>query len=134
MRQADRLPEYDSLEDVIAEAAARNPRPSQELQRRRAEHTVKQLPNGKLTPMYDLNAPRCWEAQDLWPLLDRITCPTLLVRGEESPVLRREVAQQMIEALPNAEFVEIEGAGHSIGLDNPEDFDAAVRRFLGQLS
>lgn len=134
MRKAERLPEYDSLEEVIAEAAARNPRPSPELQRRRAEHTVKRLPSGKLTPMSDLNAPRCWEALDLWPLLSRIECPTLLVRGEESPVLRPEIATQMLQNLPNAEFVEVKGAGHSIGLDNPKDFDAAVRRFLGELS
>jgi esterase len=130
MREAEGLPEYDSLDELIAEAAARNPRPSPHLQRQRAEHTVKRLPSGRLTPMYDFNAPRCWEAVDLWTRLPRIACPTLLVRGEESPVLRREVATRMLEAIPQCEFVEIKGAGHSIGLDNPADFDAAVRQFL----
>src|SRR5215469_12878676 len=56
MREADAPPEYDTLEDVIAEAAARNPRPSAALQRRRAEHTVKHLPDGRLTVKYDFNA------------------------------------------------------------------------------
>jgi len=130
MREAERLPEYNTLEDVIAEAAARNPRPTAELQRRRAEHTVKQLPNGKLTPKYDFNAPKCWAALDLWPDLAKIACPTLLVRGAESPVLRTEIAARMVDAIPHCQFVEIDGAGHSIGLDNPADFDSAVREFL----
>jgi pimeloyl-ACP methyl ester carboxylesterase len=130
MREADALPEYDTLADVIAEATARNPRPSKDLQRVRAEHTVKQLPSGKLTPKYDFNAPKCWAALDLWPDLASITCPTLLVRGAESPVLRPEMAERMVAAIPNCQFVEIKGAGHSIGLDNPTDFDNAVRTFL----
>jgi pimeloyl-ACP methyl ester carboxylesterase len=130
MRKAEAPPTYDTLEDVIAEANARNPRPAAALQRRRAEHTVKQLPNGRLTVKYDFNAPKCWTALDLWPFLGKITCPTLLVRGAESPVLRPEIAQQMVETIPDCRFVEIKGAGHSIGLDNPTDFDDAVRKFL----
>src|SRR5689334_1959588 len=86
-RNAESLPEYASLDEVIADARRRNPRPDPELQRHRAEHTVRRLPNGRLTPMYDLFAPKCWQAMDLWSYLTRITCPTLLVRGGESPVL-----------------------------------------------
>jgi pimeloyl-ACP methyl ester carboxylesterase len=130
MRTADSLPEYSDLEEVIAEAQARNPRPDPALQRTRAEHSVRRLPNGRLAPLYDLLAPKCWQALDLWSYLPRITCPTLLVRGAESPVLRTEVARQMVEAMPRCAFVEISGAAHSVGLDNPTDFDAAVRSFL----
>lgn len=130
MRDADSLPEYASIEEVIADAHARNPRPDAVLERQRAEHTVRRLPNGRLTPMYDLLAPKCWQALDLWPYLRRITCPTLLVRGAESPVLRSDVAREMVATIPNCTFVEIPGAGHSIGLDNPAAFDAAVREFL----
>jgi pimeloyl-ACP methyl ester carboxylesterase len=129
-RTAVALPEYDSLDAVIAEARARNPRPDPALQRARAEHAVRRLPSGKLTVKYDINAPKCWAALDLWPYLSKITCPTLLVRGAESPVLRTEVAEQMVKAIPNCQFVEIKGASHSIGLDNPTDFDSAVREFL----
>lgn len=130
MRDADSLPEYATIEDVIADAHARNPRPDPVLERQRAEHTVRRLANGRLTPMYDLLAPKCWEALDLWPYLKQITCPTLLVRGAESPVLRPEIARQMVDAMPDCRYVEIDGAGHSIGLDNPRAFDAAVRSFL----
>jgi len=129
-RNAVGLPEYANLDEVIADARARNPRPDPELQRQRAEHTVRRLPNGRLTPRYDLLAPKCWQALDLWSYLPRITCPTLLVRGAESPVLRSEVVPRMVKAMPDCKFVEISRAGHSIGLDNPADFDAALRTFL----
>jgi len=36
----------------------------------------------------------------------------------------------MVAAIPDCRFVEIKGAGHSIGLDNPVDFDSEVREFL----
>ena len=130
MREAERPPEYDTLEDLIAENLARNPRPSPELQRHRAKHTVRPLPDGRLTVKYDFMAPRCWEALDLWPRLGEIRCPTLLVRGAESPVLRPAIVPRMVEAIPDCRFVEIPRAGHSIGLDNPADFDAAVGAFL----
>jgi esterase len=130
MREADALPEYADLDAVLAEFNERNPRPSAELQRRRAENTVKQLPNGRLTVKYDLYAPKCWTAIDLWAHLPKISAPTLIVRGEESPVLRTEIAHKMMDAIPDCKFVEITGAGHSIGLDNPTDFDRAVREFL----
>jgi pimeloyl-ACP methyl ester carboxylesterase len=110
-------------------AKARNPRPDPVLERQRAEHTVRRLANGRLAPMYDLLAPKCW-ALDLWPYLERITCPTLLVRGAGSPVLHPEIARQMVDAMPDCRYVEIDGAGHSIGLDTPRAFDAAVRSFL----
>ena len=56
--------------------------------------------------------------------------PDLIVRGAESPVLRTDVAEAMKAAILDCQFVEIAGAGHSIGLDNPTDFDNAVREFL----
>ncbi|HEY0584287.1 MAG TPA: alpha/beta hydrolase [Chloroflexota bacterium] len=130
MRGAEGLPEYDSMDDVIAEATARDPHPSADAQRARAEHSVRQLASGRLTPKYDLNAARCWDALDLWPDLSSISCPTLLVRGEESTALRPEVAERMMGAIPDCQYAEITGAGDTVGLDNPSDFDAAVRSFL----
>ncbi len=130
LREAERPPEYGSLEEFIAEARARNPRPSEALHRHRAEHSVRRLPDGRLTVKYDFLAPKRWVSLDLWPRLGDIRCPTLLVRGAESAVLRREVADQMVEAIADCRLVEIPGAGHSIGMDNPAAFDAALRKFL----
>jgi pimeloyl-ACP methyl ester carboxylesterase len=70
---------------------------------------------------------------DCWPLLPRVTAPTLVVRGEHSPVLPLDMAARMLETIPNAELVEIPGAYHHLTLDAPEAFGAALERFLASM-
>jgi esterase len=70
---------------------------------------------------------------DLWPLLPRITAPTLIVRGGLSPIMTPEIASRMLGSITNARFVEIPGAYHHLVLDTPEPFNAAVRKFLDEV-
>jgi pimeloyl-ACP methyl ester carboxylesterase len=77
--------------------------------------------------------PACYAARrpvDCWPLLPRITAPTLVVRGERSPILPREMAEQMREAIPRASVLEIPGAYHHLVLDAPVAFSRALDAFL----
>src|SRR5262245_7148513 len=67
---------------------------------------------------------------DVWPLLGQMTAPTLIVRGEHSPILPRAMAQQMIERMPDARLVEIPGAYHHLVLDAPAAFVEALEAFL----
>ena len=67
---------------------------------------------------------------DCWPLLPRITAPTLIVRGEHSPVLPAHMARRMLETLRDAELVEIPGAYHHVTLDAPEALGTALDMFL----
>ena len=67
---------------------------------------------------------------DLWPALDNITCPTLLVRGMETDLLAEETAQQMVATLKQGTLAQIERAGHMVFEDNPADFIAAVHGWL----
>jgi pimeloyl-ACP methyl ester carboxylesterase len=69
---------------------------------------------------------------DGWALLDRITAPTLLVRGERSPILPREMAADMLARLPQARLVEIPGTYHHLVLDAPAAFARALEDFLDQ--
>lgn len=69
---------------------------------------------------------------DGWALLPRITAPTLLVRGEHSPILPREMAAQMLARLPRARLVEIPGTYHHLVLDAPFAFAKELGAFLGQ--
>lgn len=50
---------------------------------------------------------------DLWPIYDRITCPTLVVRGERSDLLATETVQAMSARGPRPEIVEVPGVGHA---------------------
>ena len=67
---------------------------------------------------------------DAWTLVDRITAPTLVVRGELSPNFTREMADKLQAAIPGAKYVEIPGAYHHLTLDNPQAFVQAVDPFL----
>ena len=65
----------------------------------------------------------------LWAAYDRITCPTLLVRGEKSDLLSRETAQEMTRRGPKAKLVEIPDVGHAPTFLH-EDQIAIAREFL----
>jgi pimeloyl-ACP methyl ester carboxylesterase len=67
---------------------------------------------------------------DTSALLAAITVPTLLVWGDGDMRSPLDVAEQFREAIPNADLVVIPGAGHISNMEKPEEFNAAVSRFL----
>jgi pimeloyl-ACP methyl ester carboxylesterase len=127
---------FATLEEAIAYSRANNPRYGDAQLRRRVEHGVRPLPDGGLTWKYDralreaVRLGRWRDPTDLWPLWNAITCPTLLVRGEESDILSTDIAKRMLETQPNAHLVEVSGAGHTVPGDQPEVFLALLLDFL----
>ena len=129
--------EFDSFEDVFNYQNAQNRFASEEVMRRRVFYSTRELPNGKIGWKYDIlireqrrnnTVP---PSEDLWPSLTNITCPTLIVRGVHTDILASDVAERMLETLPDSRMVEIEQAGHMVFEDNPSDFIAAIKEFLG---
>lgn len=59
-----------------------------------------------------------------------VRVPTLLVRGASSEIVTSEAAQEFLDCLPTAEFVEIAGARHMVAGDKNNAFNAAVFDFL----
>lgn len=129
-------PHFDNFEDALAHVQTGNRFASEPVMRRRLTGQTQTLPDGKLGWKFDpeireqrINGTAA-PAVDLWPALERITCPTLVVRGTETDLLPRESAQQMIDTLAQGTLVEIERAGHMVFEDNPSDFIAAVQDWL----
>jgi non-heme chloroperoxidase len=60
----------------------------------------------------------------------RLRVPALLVRGQQSDVISPEHAREFVEAAPDAEFVDVAGAGHMVAGDRNDAFGAAVSDFL----
>ena len=83
------------------------------------EHSIGERPDGRWGFLYDpliaapFKAAFSGEPIDLWPIYERIACPTLVVRGAESDLLKRETWQQMGERGPRAKLAEIPGVGHA---------------------
>jgi len=59
-----------------------------------------------------------------------LAVPTLLVRGAESDVVSLDGVQAFIEAVPHAEFVSVDDAGHMVSGDQNDAFTKAVVEFL----
>ena len=69
---------------------------------------------------------------DAWPLLPRITAPTLILRGEHSPILPVAMARELVGGIARARLVEIAGAYHHLVLDAPQAFASALDTFLSE--
>lgn len=82
------------------------------------------LQNGKLALAYDPAIARNMEIissdVDIWAVYDKITCPTLVLRGATSDILSAEVAEQMTKRGPNAKLVTFNDCGHAPSLMNAD--------------
>ena len=67
--------------------------------------------------------------QALWEIYDAISCPTLLIRGQESTLLSAEIAASMTRRGPQAELAQIAGVGHAPTFLHADQV-AVVRHFL----
>ncbi len=65
----------------------------------------------------------------LWPLYDRIKCPTWVVRGEYSDLLSAATAAEMTRRGPRATRIDVAGVGHAPTFI-PDDQIRCVERFL----
>ena len=97
---------------------------------------LRQRPDGRwiwrMDPAYiqqrvQQGAPR---RPDLWPVLERVPCPTLVVWGADSDVLSEAQARRMVETLPKGQLVAVPGVGHAPTLMEPTVLKA-LEQFLG---
>jgi pimeloyl-ACP methyl ester carboxylesterase len=72
---------------------------------------------------------RVMAAADQRDLLSRVAVPTLLIWGESDARSPLSVARQFEQAIDDATLVVLPGAGHMSNLEQPEQFNTAVREF-----
>jgi pimeloyl-ACP methyl ester carboxylesterase len=126
---------FDHPDEAFAQARAANPRPADDVLRKRSDEGLKQLPDGRWTFKYDPKLRReplqRFDPAVAWATIRNITCPVLLVRGAESDLLSPGLAAATAAAIPDCCVVEIAGSGHPVTLDQPAAFKAAAEAFLG---
>lgn len=69
---------------------------------------------------------------DLWPFIESIKAPTLLLIGEDSNTVTPEARARMEKILPSIESIVVKGTGHMIPQDKPAEFEKLVRGFLNK--
>jgi pimeloyl-ACP methyl ester carboxylesterase len=101
--------------------------------RRMTETSARRLPNGKITTHYDPAMARQFilhaSDYDSWDAYDKLTMPTLVLRGATSDLLSVDAAGEMTQRGPRARVAEIPGCGHAPALNVPAQIEL-VREFL----
>jgi pimeloyl-ACP methyl ester carboxylesterase len=68
---------------------------------------------------------------DFSATLHKMTCPALVVTGENDVIIRVEDSRDMAAAIPGARFVTVPGSGHLSNIENPGEFNRVLLEFLG---
>lgn len=71
---------------------------------------------------------------NLLPVVSRIAVPTLFFHGADDPIVPPAGSIKAFRQMPAAQLVLVAGCGHWAQLEAPEEFRAAVIRFLSTLA
>jgi len=131
-----RAPKFDSYEDAeryIRLVSAPFGALTDAQWRQLTESSLCLTPDGRYGLSYDPGIGETFrrdaEAFDLWPIYDRVRCPTLVVRGAESDLLTVQTLHAMVARGPRPAVVEVPGVGHApMFMDEAQI--ACVRDFL----
>jgi len=66
--------------------------------------------------------------------LQNITVPTLVIVGDQDIATIPEKSERICSQIPQAQFVKIIGAGHSSSIEEPEQVNKAILKFLHSLN
>src|SRR5882757_3382254 len=67
---------------------------------------------------------------DRRPDLPKIKCPTIVVCGRDDAATPLFLAEEMAAAITGSELIVIEGCGHLITMEKPEETNAILRKWL----
>jgi pimeloyl-ACP methyl ester carboxylesterase len=130
----------DQFEQFVNAALRFNPRRDARLLRRSLWNNLHPCPDGRLMWKTDLRRRSERSAvvtAALGTLQERIAnlrCPTLIVRGGDSPILGEEHARRFAEAIPHGRWIAIERASHNVQGDQPKALVQALRAFLDEIA
>jgi 3-oxoadipate enol-lactonase len=83
-------------------------------------------------PGNDLAESAGGDAASRCPALSAVDAAMLVITGDHDLPRRVQAADDLARQRPNTERAVIRRAGHVANLDNPNDYNAVVRAFLGR--
>ena len=123
---------FATFEEILDRTVAFNPTRSVSSLRRGILHNAVQGDDGSWVWRYD----RTWSVgeegpdfRDLWDDLERVTAPTLLVRGEHG-LVGDDDAAEFLRRRPDTRIEIVPGAGHSVQGDRPVELAQLLTDFL----
>ena len=98
------------------------------------EHGITRADNGALTLACSPNREAALfmggMEKDPWPLLEKISCPVLLVEGENSENRLAIDLRRAASIIPRANLQVIPGAGHLVPMEKPDELLALILEFF----
>jgi len=88
-----------------------------------------QLPNAKMSFMSTLLGLK--NSEIITETLTKITSPSLIIWGENDPVIPIKYAEDFVSTIQDCRFFKMSGCGHTPYVDDPEKFANTVISFLG---
>jgi pimeloyl-ACP methyl ester carboxylesterase len=70
-----------------------------------------------------------YSAQDL----AKISVPVVIVQSEHDEFIKREHAEYLAQAIPDAGFIALDSVSHFAPLQRPEQFNTAILKFAGKV-
>ncbi|HTD18866.1 MAG TPA: alpha/beta hydrolase [Ktedonobacteraceae bacterium] len=64
--------------------------------------------------------------------LPRVHIPMLVVRGSRDPIVPQDWATQVDYLLPDSQLILVQGAGHAVNFNSPEELVRIVRAFMDE--
>jgi pimeloyl-ACP methyl ester carboxylesterase len=124
---------FDSPDDIVERAHAFGIGHSRAALQRGVWHNTRRREDGKWVFRHHLTtlpagAPFLLDLASLWPALEALPAPVLLVHGTRG-FLRPDVVAELTQRIPGATTVPVE-AGHNVQEDAPVELAAALRDFL----
>ena len=124
---------YESIEEAYKRMQEENPHLSPERARHLTVHGVSQNEDGTYSWKFDnyvrAFSPAGFDEKATAELWNRITCPTLLIRGTESWA-SDPLADGRAKHFRNATVVAVKGAGHWVQHDRLDEFLRLTEEFL----
>lgn len=77
---------------------------------------------------------QCLLAEDLTPLLSEISTPTLVLAAAEDEITPLEVQRLMVERMPDATLQVLEGVGHNMKVEIPDELARRTHEFIDSIS
>jgi 3-oxoadipate enol-lactonase len=100
------------------------------------DHVAEDIVVGSQNPQPPHAGRRQWEAVQAWDAWDRLADlvrPVLVLHGTEDRLVSVQNARRLAAAIPHAQLVLLEGAGHVYHSEQPDASDSAVLAFLDQV-
>ena len=106
----------------------------------RVEESLRLLPNGRITWRFDADGIRRTRVNpdsdrilDLWPIVERLRTPTLVIHGGRSDFCAENTVAMMRSRNTHITSVMVPEAGHYVHDDAPAAFIEHMVRFIGPL-